>query len=243
MLLGRDPSRTALLFDFDGTLAPIVADPATAELTPGAGELLGALAQRFCRVGVVSGRPLEFLERRLGADVALSGLYGLESRIDGERREHPDAGHWRRVISNALADVAVPDGLTVEPKGPSLTVHFRGHDALADTARRWAAEVAECTGLSVRSAKASFELHPPVDSSKGTEVRHLAQGCRIVAYFGDDVGDLPAFEALDALAETGVAVVKGVCTGPEVPESVASAADVSVDGPAELVALLAQLGT
>ena len=60
--LARTPGRTALFTDFDGTLAPIVTDPATARPAPGAIEALARLAGRYRRVAVVSGRPLEFLD-------------------------------------------------------------------------------------------------------------------------------------------------------------------------------------
>ena len=63
-------AEAALCLDFDGTLAPIVDDPADAEALPGTVELLGRLARRFAAVAVVSGRPARFrwhLRSRPGA--------------------------------------------------------------------------------------------------------------------------------------------------------------------------------
>src|SRR4051812_8239399 len=66
--LGAAPARTALLCDFDGTLAPIVDDPAAAGPLPGAVEVLARLSERLGLVAVVSGRPVSFLTAQLSAE-------------------------------------------------------------------------------------------------------------------------------------------------------------------------------
>src|SRR3954469_18159782 len=78
--LVAQPDGAGIVTDFDGTLAPIVLDPAAARALPGVGPLLGRLAARYSRVGVVSGRPAAFLLDRLGPveGLRLVGLYGLE---------------------------------------------------------------------------------------------------------------------------------------------------------------------
>lgn len=244
--LGADPATTALLFDFDGTLSPIVDDPEAAAAAPGAVELLDRLAARYRRVAAVSGRPRAFLASRLGAGVDLSGLYGLETRTAGIDGEHAEAAAWRSVVADVVARATgaatpLPAGVFVEPKGLSITVHWRRQPDAEAAVRAWADEVGERTGLEVRDAKASVELHPPIDSDKGTSVRALADGCSTVAYFGDDLGDLPAFHALDVLAAEGVRTVSVAVAGDELPPEVGAAADLVVDDPAALVALLTPL--
>lgn len=240
-VLGSAPESTALLFDFDGTLAPIVAEPDAAIAATGALDLLGRLAERFRRVAVVSGRPRSFLTPIVPDGVDVSALYGLESRIGGVDADHPDAEVWRGVVDAVLASCSLPSGVVVEPKGFSLTAHFRRVPEAAATVEAWAEETAASTGLVARAAKASIELHPPIDADKGTAVRVLADGCRAVSYVGDDVGDMPAFEALDELAADGVRAVKVVSAGAELPESMAACADLVVDGPDDVVALFAPL--
>ena len=91
-VLLEDPAASAVMVDFDGTLAPIVADPASARAVPGAARTLGALAECFGSVAVVSGRPGEFLARRLraaGPSVLLFGLYGMEEVVGSEVRIDP----------------------------------------------------------------------------------------------------------------------------------------------------------
>src|SRR5262245_42313157 len=55
-ILGR-PERAVIALDFDGTLAPIVADPEQARAHPGAVPALAALAPLVHRVAVITGRP------------------------------------------------------------------------------------------------------------------------------------------------------------------------------------------
>lgn len=240
-VLGSAPESAALLFDFDGTLAPIVPDPDGAVAVAGALDLLGRLADRFRRVAVVSGRPRSFLVPIVPANVDISALYGLESRTDGVDTDHPDAAQWRSVVDEVLAVAVLPPGVVVEPKGYSLTAHFRSVPEAAATVQAWATETATATGLVARSAKASIELHPPVDVDKGTAVRLLAEGCRAVSYVGDDVGDLPAFAALDDLAADGVQTVKIAAASAELPASMERSADLVVEGPAAVVELFAPL--
>jgi trehalose 6-phosphate phosphatase len=237
------PGDAAVLVDFDGTLSPIVEDPATARPLPGVVEALRALAARYARVGVVSGRPLGFLEAHLPAEVELSGLYGLEWRRQGGRGEHAAAVRWRPVVDAAVADARrdLPGGVDVEHKGLSLTLHVRRHPELTGEARAWADEVTAATGLEVRPAKRSVELHPPVTVDKGTVVEDLVGTLGVACFVGDDVGDLPAFDALDRLAERGRRTLRVVVETPEVTPQVLARADLVVPGPDGALELLRDL--
>ncbi|MGI8663151.1 MAG: trehalose-phosphatase [Acidimicrobiales bacterium] len=237
------PAAAAVLCDFDGTLAPIVEVPELAKPLDGVTELLGALAARFGVVAVVSGRPVTFLQRFLPASVALSGLYGLEVVREGRREDHPLGGAWREVVDDVVATsrASGPAGMRVEPKGLSLTLHFRGAPMLEPEVREWAEREARRSGLAVRSARMSLELHPPIAADKGTAVRDLAASCRAVCFLGDDSGDLPAFDALDELAASGVAAMRVGVRSEEAPPELLGRADVVVDGPVGVAALLASL--
>lgn len=239
--VGADPGATALLFDFDGTLSPIVDDPASAAPVDGALDLLDRLSARFARVAVISGRPRSFLASRLGPTIHLSGLYGLETRSGGVDVDHPEAERWRPVVWAVAADVDLPAGVVVESKGLSLTIHYRQAPDAADEVRSWATAAARRTGLEVRAAKASVELHPPVRVDKGTSVLALADGCSTVVYVGDDLGDLPAFAAVDQLCSSGVDAIKIAAGGIELPTEIEHSADLVVAGPAAVVALFAPL--
>ena len=244
--LRADPARACLLCDCDGTLAPIVDDPASAAPLPASVAALHRLAGRLGRVGVVSGRPAAWLHERFGDGLVLSGLYGLERVTDdgeGTVVELAEAAPWRPVVAEVAerADEGAPPGVVIERKGLSVTLHFR----TAPDQRRWAeafaAEAASETGLEPHGAKASIELRPPIRVDKGTAVRHLVGGYTAVAYLGDDAGDLPAFVVLDELAAQGVATVKLVVDSAELAEEVRAAADVLVGGPEEVADLLSEL--
>lgn len=234
----------AVLTDFDGTLSPIVADPAAAAPGPGALAVLSDLVPAARVVGVISGRPVAFLAERLPDErLHLAGLYGFERRIGGVTSRVPDAERWAAPVAAAVADLtaAVPAGVIVEAKDLSLTVHHRTAPEAASTVEALAGEVAGRHGLTVRPARASFELHPPVAPDKGMVVEEMARGCTAVCFLGDDVGDLTAFAALDRLSAEGLATVKvAVATAESVPE-VLAAADEVVDGTEGAIAWLESL--
>jgi trehalose 6-phosphate phosphatase len=236
-----EPARSAILTDFDGTLSPIVEDWTAAAPLPGARDALAALADRYAVVAVISGRPVAYLVDHLGTSLRLVGLYGLESVVDGERITADGAERWRSVIDASFESATARFGTLVEHKGLSLTIHFRTRPEVEDEVRAWATAQCERTDLQLRSAKASVELHPPVELDKGTVVRALAAGLDQVCFLGDDVGDLPAFDALDDLRASGVHTVKvGVRTA-EAPATLIARADVVVDGPTGALELLRTL--
>jgi trehalose 6-phosphate phosphatase len=244
--LRERPERAGVFFDFDGTLSAIVIDANEAEPLPGVADALGALAGRFRRVGVVSGRPAAFLIAHLGGrGIALSGLYGLEHVGPADEIVVDDeVERWRPIVSEA-ADRAEAGGWPperVERKGLSVTVHYRGQPEREPAARAWAESESARTGLKVLEAKQSYELQPPVAADKGTALAEMARGLDAVCFVGDDVGDLPAFDALDQMARDGAAVVRVAVASDEVPPELLSRADLVVEGPEGALDLLRSLG-
>ena len=191
----------------------------------------------------MSGRPTDFLRTVVPAEVALSGLYGLEVVRGGVRTDHPGAGAWREAVADVARSSADrgPEGMDVEPKGRSLTLHYRRHPEAAEAVAAWAREQAARSGLVMRPAKMSVELHPPIQADKGTALEALVDGLGAVCFVGDDVGDLPAFDALDRLAARGVHAVRVGVDSDEVPARLLERADVVLNGPAGVVAFLRSL--
>lgn len=240
------PERSVVLSDFDGTLATIVEDPSAAVALPGAPEALVALCRRFESVGVVSGRPARFLLERVGEaalrapNLQLFGLYGLQWVQGGEIRQDPAVEPWLAEVAAAAdaAAVEAPPGIGVERKGLSLALHWRSRPDAAGWAIEFARNQAEQRGLDLQPGRMSLELRPPVPGDKGAVVERLAAGASAACFIGDDVGDLPAFAALDRLGASGGAVVKAAVVSHEMPSELAQSADVVLDGPPEVLAVL-----
>ena len=233
--------------DFDGTLAPIVDDPAAARPLPGVVEVLGELARRYGRVGVISGRPAAFLQTHLGGQgLFLSGLYGLELvEEDGDVRVLDEAEGWRAVVEEVAcaAEAGLPPGVSVERKGLSVTIHHRLDPSQEPASKAWTDEQARATGLIVHPARMSFELRTPVERDKGTVLAEAAEGRRQVCFLGDDRGDLEAFDTLDRMAAEGATVLKVAVSSPEAPAEMLERADLVVDGPEGSLSVLRGLLT
>lgn len=241
--LRADPGTTALLLDFDGTLAPIVDDPGAAAPLPGTAAVLEALHAAYGLVAVISGRPVAYLQDRLPACVTLVGLYGLERVEDGAVAPVPGAEQWRAVIDEvaAAATEELPEQVVVEHKGLSLTLHVRQRSDLAEVVFRWAESASERSRLQVRRARMSAELHPPIATDKGTVVDGLLEGLGTACFIGDDVGDLPAFDALDRFAVRGGTAKRIVVQSTETDPTLLARADAVVAGPDAVLALLHEL--
>lgn len=241
------PQQAGILTDFDGTLAPIVDEPASAHPLAEAVDVLHRLAARYGRVAVVSGRPAAFLAARLrltdASRLVAAGLYGMEYAQGEQVTTDPRAEEWRSVVRRAAAEAEeqAPPEVHVEHKGLSVTLHYRTGPAHARWVRQWADEHAARTGLMVHPARMSVELRPPVEIDKGTVVAKLAEGLSAVCFLGDDVGDLAAFDALDRLRAGGVATLKVVVASVEAPQALLDAGDVVVDGPVAALGVLERL--
>ena len=241
--LAGQPERAGVYTDFDGTLAPIVDNPSEARALPGSAETLGALADQYARVGVISGRPGRFLLDNIGAPgTDLWGEYGLERVVDGEVRAAEGAERWREVVEGVVGR-AEASGVAerVERKSLSVTLHWRADPAREAAVRDWATAEAVRTGLEQLPARKAVELRPPLRRDKGTALEEAAAGLAAVCFLGDDRGDLAAFDALDRLAEGGINVTRIGVRSPEMPEELERRADIVVDGPQGALELLEAL--
>lgn len=224
--------------------------------------VLGRLAGRFGVVAVVSGRPVSYLSDRVTAagavrtvgsgrpsaqraGIQLVGLYGLEwSGPGGTVTTEPGVDSWRPIVLEVAARLrtGAPPGVVIEPKGLAVTVHWRRAPEAAAWALTETAAEEERSGLRAHPGRLSIELRPPGEIDKGTTVGRLVEGCSAACYLGDDLGDLPAFAALNRLAsEDGLATVSVAVVDNESAPEVAEAADAVVSGPNEALLLLGWL--
>jgi trehalose 6-phosphate phosphatase len=204
--IGWDPSVVAIFTDFDGTLAPIQADPASVQPVPGIVDRIDRLAADLGRVAIVSGRPVSFLQGFFSDKVELSGLYGIEHWANNRLLVDHTAIEWlpaiRTTVSRAIEEFGEA---AVENKKYSLTLHHRASTD-PDVPKRmedWVRERADLIGLEARVARMSFELHPPLDRTKADAITDMLQGIESAIYIGDDVGDRPAFTLMTDLLGSG----------------------------------------
>ncbi|MER5874988.1 MULTISPECIES: trehalose-phosphatase [unclassified Streptomyces] len=250
------PTRTVVALDFDGTLAPIVADPDRARAHPDAVPALAALAPKVASVAVITGRPPGVAVRHGGfagvpglEHLVVLGHYGAErwDAVSGDvtaPAPHPGVAAVRAELPGFLDKIGAWQGTWIEEKGRALAVHTRRAEdpqAAFEALREPLADLATRHGLIVEPGRMVLELRPP-GMDKGVALLDYIRetGAEAVLYAGDDLGDLPAFAAVDKLRSDGVPGLL-VCSGtPEVGE-LAERADLVVDGPAGVVRLLAAL--
>lgn len=236
--------------DFDGTLAPIVPDPDDSRPAPGAVEALRTLAQRGTRVAVITGRDAQTVVRLGGLagvpGIVVEGLYGAERWHDGVLTTLPEPDELHRLRAELPALIAAGDPeLWIEDKRLSLVVHGRkagDPEAALDTVRAAVTELGERLGLDVHPGRGVLELRLP-GYDKGGALRRVVTETKptAVLFIGDDVGDVPAFEAVTELRGTGVPAYGVAVASTEAAPEVVAAADLRVDGPAAVVALLTAL--
>lgn len=243
--LSEQPDQTAMMVDFDGSLAAIVENAEEARPLPAARAVLEVVAARFGRVAVVSGRPVSFLADQLPVPrLELVGLYGMERQIDGAREVDARVAPYRAAVSEAVVELHQRFGALVEPKADvSVTVHWRREPGRAPEIVAVTDAVASRLGLEILPTRMAVEVRPPIPVNKASAVRELIAGFATAAFAGDDTGDLPAFAELRQARRDGrlrCSVAIGVLS-PEAPEELEGAVDVVVDGPTGLIDLLARV--
>jgi trehalose 6-phosphate phosphatase len=242
--LREHSDRSAILTDIDGTIAPIVNDPAEARVPERTRELLRALAARYALVGCLSGRRALDARRIVGLDeLAYSGNHGIELLLPGDTVVRPDPsldGHEadapRFVQGLDRADLESA-GIRIEDKGAIVALHWRGspNEAVAESLASEIASAAEWDGLVPHRGRKVLEIRPNVAINKGIAVAALIPARPIdhALYGGDDRTDVDAFAALRTLQEDGE-LETGVCVAvasDESPPEVTRAADLTVPGP------------
>ncbi len=197
----------ALFFDYDGTLTPIVEDPAMAVLSDEIRQILRTLSRKYA-VAVISGRDRADLEARVGVEgIYYAGSHGFDIAGPGVSKTLPEADRWLGKLDaiepRLRAALSGIDGAIVERKRYSIAAHYR---MVAESQRadvRDAVYALRGEGLTIQAGKMVLELQLDVDWSKG----HAADWLRgaiaperalPILYAGDDETDEDVFASLDA---------------------------------------------
>jgi len=200
--------RIALLLDFDGTISEIVPRPEDAEIAPQIRPTLMALAsRRDFNVAVVSGRALADVRARTGIEnVIYVGNHGLEIEAGSTRFREPHAESLRRELRSLSLQLklalAETDGLELEDKGLTLSVHYR---RVPDQLHHWVRAVtngaaARSRSFQCREGNMVLEIKPQINWNKAYAakwiLREVLPSSALAIYIGGDVTDEDAFAAL-----------------------------------------------
>jgi trehalose 6-phosphate phosphatase len=254
--IATDPAHSVIATDFDGVLAPLVADPSRSRPVDGALGALARLSRSVRQVAIVTGRPALVATELAGVSghpglerLVVLGHYGLErwEASTGAVTSDPvpeGVAVVRERLPEVLREAGQPDAF-VEDKGSSVAVHTRRlpePEAALQALRGPLSELAEGVGLRLEPGNLVLELRPP-GIDKGVAVRRLleeAEAARAVLYAGDDLGDLAAFKAIDELRQDGLYGVL-LATRSSGATELVEAADIVVDDPAGVVTVFTAL--
>lgn len=202
-----DHSPLLVASDFDGVLAPIVADPMAARALPQSLAALRALAGcAGVTVALVSGRDLSTLRALTGIGedeaIVLIGSHGAQASDPELIEAEFDAAAQQRLdrAEAVIADVAARHpGARVEGKPTGVVLHTRGMQQEEAALHDAQEQVTGLDDVVVIAGKSILEVQV-VDVSKGAALQTLsrARGTEATIYFGDDLTDETAFEALSA---------------------------------------------
>lgn len=201
--------------DFDGTISPVVSDPALAAADPASVAALRALAAMPCtHVSIISGRALSELAR-LTHEIEpahLVGSHGGEFSLDFSVPLSPEATALRERILTRLREIAAADkDFLIEEKPASLAFHYRNvSERMGQTALEAVLTgPASWPGVHVRHGKKVIELSV-IEAGKGHALGRVRQraGATAALFLGDDVTDEEAFLTLSG-PDVGVKVGPG----------------------------------
>ena len=242
-LLRIDPSRTAVLLDIDGTLAPIVRYSEEAHVPERTRGLLIEIARRYGVVACVSGRRASDARRIVGiGTISYLGSHGTELLRSGwtEPELDPAVRDWGRRMQEfgRESDTAELRRLRVriEDKGSIVAFHWRGapDEEAARAAIDAIAAHGEQAGLRTHWGRKVLEVRPPVRMDKGAGIVGFLQDTDldVALYVGDDATDIDAFRGLAELVADGRLkhAVRACVASEEGPSELADEADLVVDG-------------
>lgn len=214
-----NPKSTALFLDFDGTLAPLQAEPATVFLAAGQSELLQQLAAAMDgALAVISGRDIRDLGLRIPSTLMRIGGHGLDVAFPGSLPVR-SSGTAPEEMSIAFSQIAERfEGVWVEAKGRVIAVHYREQpDAADDVHEALSGIISQYEGYSLQAGKMVFEAKP-ADAHKGVALRTAMQSQPFAERFpvlvGDDKTDEDAMTTARELGGYGIKVGEGETVAP-----------------------------
>ncbi|HSA06313.1 MAG TPA: trehalose-phosphatase [Candidatus Gastranaerophilales bacterium] len=209
--------KVLLMFDYDGTLTPIVDKPENAKLEPEIKNSLESLAEdSFMHIAIVSGRDIKTLKKLSGIkskEISFFGIHGGQSIINGEICDYSSPLQKNRIQKMRAIfkkELQYFEGVMLENKIYSVAVHYRLADEgdIPEILKIIYEKLDDYNSdkeLKIQSGKKVIEILPS-NFSKDKAVRHLINACPeyFPVYFGDDYTDIPALT--EAIKRKGVGI-------------------------------------
>lgn len=208
----RASKELRVYLDFDGTLVDYKPHPNEVELSEKTARALGKLAgHRSVRVAIVSGRRRDALKKYVKVrGVKFMGMYGWENGTS-PRLSNGTAEQIRNFRSGIATLPEDLPGVSVEDKGISVAVHFRG---VSEATKRRAQDRVRMglrldhSDLHVIRSNDVWDVAPTQVRGKGEALRKALKGTRpdaLAIYVGDDATDESAFATL----RRGITILAG----------------------------------
>ncbi|MHB8510408.1 MAG: trehalose-phosphatase [Candidatus Dormibacteria bacterium] len=238
-----------MAFDFDGTLSEIVLRPDEAELDPALAIELERSRPLVLAIAVVSGRDQQALSRLLPPHWLAFGSYGLELPPSLAPSGFPpgfdaEATRTRLRAARVRLEALLPrlPAVRLEVKTLGLAMHLRGAPGTPPGLEGALHEIAVDSGLELTPGRLVYELRPRGLVDKGWVLRFMVDALSpsAVVYAGDDLGDIPAWEALRQLPGGIAALSVGVASSETSPR-VLQACDLVLAARSELLSFCALL--
>jgi len=216
MLEPELPDRAcALFFDFDGTLVDLAPRPSAVHVVADVPALLAELSAALCgAVAVVSGRPLAEIDHFLRpVTLPAAGVHGVERRRADGRVSRLDCSELHEAATGIQALCQRHPALIMEVKPGAMALHYRQAPELeAECLAAMSDALARVQGMDLMRGKRVVELKPS-NAGKGHAVRAFMDETpfqrRQPWFFGDDVTDEAAFDAVQALGGVSVKIGEG----------------------------------
>ncbi|OGI18187.1 MAG: trehalose-phosphatase [Candidatus Melainabacteria bacterium RIFOXYA12_FULL_32_12] len=216
----KENNKVLLIFDYDGTLVPIVEKPELARLDSETRQVLEELSNcNLVKIALISGRDIKTLQELSGIvnkNILIYGIHGGEILKNGKIHINVSDCYKKIIenLKNSISDLNELDGIYIEDKQYSISVHYRlANEQNTQIAINRFKEAIKSQEIKLESeqkiniksqnqcyfrfqeGKKVLELLPN-SFNKGSAVESLISDYPdyFPTYFGDDKTDVYAFE-------------------------------------------------
>lgn len=186
-------SDSLMAFDYDGTLAPIAADPAEAHMRPSTRELLASVARRHPTVVITGRSRMDALGLLAGVPLLeVIGNHGFEAYAAIPAHFTRRVARWHTALAARLSFLP---GAVIEDKRYSLAIHYRRCANLESARDAIISAAADLEGARLVNGKVVVNIVPAEARDKGDALLHVCRrlGCGRALFVGDDDTDEDVF--------------------------------------------------